>query len=382
MMVSLRLMMVVALVPALVSAAGLSTAQSVTTNVQIKLSPLVENVKGGQIDWGTEMMYASGEGAMPSAADEPNRARAKLRAKKYAEMQAIANLFMLIEGTSISYNATGKNFMAEDVTLRQTIEGYVKNVNVIKTVKREVEGDTVVKVVVGTPMYGRDTPGQALLQKLSQIELTEPEPTPVRIEIPKEEPRTVEPKPPSEPEMKTIVAKVKVEEPTEPEPVEEKPREPEPAVVTPPAPDALVVEKVKETPAPVAVAVEAAVKGVAHTSVIIDTLGFNVMRAMSPKIRTRNGDEVWGTLKMDPDEIQDHGPAAYARTMADARKSSRAGSNPLVLKAAGRAGGSRMCDVVLSDDDIAKLRASDQASKPPFLPAMKVVLIVDPTKAF
>ena len=375
MKVCMRLMMAVGLVLALVSVPP-GAAQGATPNTQIKLSPLVENVRGGQIYWGTEMMYASGEGSMPSADQEPNRGRAFLKAKEYAKMHAVANLFMLIEGTSISYNATGKNFMAEDVTLRQTIEGYVKNVNVIKTVKREVEGDTVVKVVVGTPMYGRDTPGQALLQKLSQIELTEPEPTPVRIEIPNQAPRIVEP------EMKTIVAKVKVEEPTEPEPVEEKPREPEPAVVTPPAPDGPVVEKVKETPAPVAVAVEAAVKGVAHTSVIIDTLGFNVMRAMSPKIRTRNGDEVWGTLKMDPDEIQDHGPAAYARTMADARKSSRAGSNPLVLKAAGRAGGSRMCDVVLSDDDIAKLRASDQASKPPFLPAMKVVLIVDPTKAF
>jgi hypothetical protein len=366
--------MVVGLVAALVSAAGLSAAQSVTTNVQIKLSPLVENVKGGQIDWGTEMMYASGEGVMPSAAEESNRARAMLEAKEYAKMQAIANLFQLIEGTSISYSATGKNFMAEDITLKQTIQGYVKNVSIIKTVSLKEEGDTIIKVVVGTPMYGKDTPGSALLSKLSQEELSEPEPAPVKIEIPKEPTRVVKPEP--------VTPKVEEEKP-KPEPVvvakepEVKPEEPKP--VTPPAPDGPVVEKVKETPTIVAVAVTS---GPACTSVIVDTLGFNVMRAMSPKIRTRNGDEVWGTLKMDPDEIQDHGPVAYTRTIADAKKCSRAGSNPLMLKAIGRAGGSRMCDVVLSDDDVTKLKSADQSAKPPFLAAMKVIVVVDPTKAF
>ena len=383
MMVSLRLMMVVGLVAALVSAAGLSAAQSVTTNVQIKLSPLVENVKGGQIDWGTEMMYASGEGVMPSAAEESNRARAMLEAKEYAKMQAIANLFQLIEGTSISYSATGKNFMAEDITLKQTIQGYVKNVSIIKTVSLKEEGDTIIKVVVGTPMYGKDTPGSALLSKLSQEELSEPEPAPVKIEIPKEPTRVVKPEPVT---PKVEEEKPKPEEPTpavvskpeEPKAPEVKPEEPKP-VVTPPAPDGPVVEKVKETPTTVAVAVTS---GPACTSVIVDTLGFNVMRAMSPKIRTRNGDEVWGTLKMDPDEIQDHGPVAYTRTIADAKKCSRAGSNPLILKAIGRAGGSRMCDVVLSDEDVDKLKSADQSAKPPFLAAMKVIVVVDPTKAF
>jgi len=387
MKVTMRLMMAVGLILALVTAAGPSAAQSVTKDVQIKLSPLVENVRGGQIDWGTEMMYASGEGSMPSADQEENRARAFLRAKEYAKMAAIANLFMLIEGTSISYSATGKNFMAEDVLLKQTIEGYVKNVNVIKTVSRKEEGDTIVKVVVGTRMYGRDTPGQALLAKLSETETGEAEPAPVKLEIKGEAPKVVEP------EMKTIVAKVKIEElgSTKPEPakiiepepvVVEKPKEPEPAVVIPPAPDGPVVENAKVTPTTVAAATETTVRGESHTSVIIDALGFSVMRAMSPKIRTRNGDEVWGTLKMNPDEIQDHGPVAYTRSLGDARKCSRAGSNPLVVKAIGRAGGSRMCDVVLSDDDVAKLRASNQASKPPFLTALKVVVVVDPTKAF
>jgi hypothetical protein len=372
----LRRLAVAGFVLALMLAAGLSAAQNVTTNVRINFSPLVENVKGGQIDWGKEMMYASGEGAMPSTAEEPNRARAKLKAKEYAKMAATANLLMLIEGTSISYNATGKNFMADDITLKQTIEGYVKNVNIVRTITRTEEGDTIVKVTVGTPMYGSDTPGSALLRKLSENELAETEPAPVKVEVPKEQPK----KPEAKPETKPIVAKVEDDKAAKSEPEKESPPKEEA-----PAPEA--VAKTDEpkavapkTPEPAVAVLSASVP--AHTSVIIDTLGLNVMRAMSPKIRAKSGDEVWGTLKMNPDEIQDHGPVAYSRTLADATKCPRAGSNPLVLKAIGRAGGTRMCDVVLADDDVAKLKASDQVSKPPFLSAMKVILVVDPTKAF
>jgi hypothetical protein len=41
-----------------------------------------------------------------------------------------------------------------------------------------------------------------------------------------------------------------------------------------------------------------------------------------------------------------------------------------------------MCDVVLSADDVAKLKAADQASNPPFLAQLKVIFVVDPTRAF
>jgi len=379
----MRITVALGVVAVLICAGGAGSAQKSSAGAPIKFTPLVENVKGGQIDWGAEMMYASGEGSMPSPDQEPNRARAYLKAKEYAKMSAIANLLMLIEGTSISYSATGRDFMAQDVALRQTIEGYVRNVNVVRTVTRKEEGDTIVKVTVGTRIYGKDTPGQALLAKLSQVELSEPEPPPVRLEIKGEQPKTVQP------EVKPVEPKPAAEEPP--------PAPPEPAKVVEPSPPAAEQpkeseptpeEKPKEPeppkPAPVAVAstVEKTVKGEPHTSVIIDTLAYNVQRAMSPKIRSQSGDEVWGTFRMDPDEIQDHGPVAYARSLADAKKCSRAGSNPLILKAIGRAGGTRMCDVVLSDEDVALLKACDRASSPSFLAEKRVVFVVDPTKAF
>ena len=45
-----------------------------------------------------DMLYATGEGAMASTKEQPNRAKAYLAAKAYAKMQAIANLVQLGQG--------------------------------------------------------------------------------------------------------------------------------------------------------------------------------------------------------------------------------------------------------------------------------------------
>ncbi|MGB9619300.1 MAG: hypothetical protein ACPL7K_02685, partial [Armatimonadota bacterium] len=61
----MRLYITLGLVAVLICASGQGWAQKPSSTAQIKFTPLVENVRGGQIDWGAEMMYASGEGAMP-----------------------------------------------------------------------------------------------------------------------------------------------------------------------------------------------------------------------------------------------------------------------------------------------------------------------------
>lgn len=397
MRVSRARLLVAALLAAWFVVAALPCAAQGTA--AIVKSGLVEKLPGGEIDWGREWLYATGEGAMPSAQEEPNRARAKLRAADYAKMEAIAHLYMLIEGTSVSYEATGRDYMAQDVSLRQTIEGYCKNVEVLKTETLTVDDAKIVRVTVGTRLYGPSTPGTALLQKMSELALANLEPAPVKVEIPKTPPKppapapVVAPKPaaPKPNAVKPTAVKPAVEKPARPAPVTPAvaPAPPPPAAPKP-APPAPVVEPkpvvVASVPKPaepvVTAEASASTEGPVYTSVIVDTLGYNVMRAMSPKLRTKDGVEVWGTIKIDPDDVQDQGPVAYTRTMVDAHKSPRAGANPLELKAIGRAGGSRMCDVVLSDEDVAKLKAADSAAKPPFLAQMKVVLVVDPAKAF
>ena len=111
------------------------------------------------------------------------------------------------------------------------------------------------------------------------------------------------------------------------------------------------------------------------TSLIVDTLGLKVERAMSPKIRRADGSEVWGTVKADYDFVEDHGVVVYARSVEDAGKNARAGTNPLIVKAIDRAGGEFHCDAVISDAD-AKL-VLDENAKTKFLDGYKVIFVVD-----
>jgi len=79
--------------------------------------------------------------------------------------------------------------------------------------------------------------------------------------------------------------------------------------------------------------------GKPYTSVIIDATGLSMDRCMSPKIRKSNGGEVWGTVSVDLDYVEDHGIVAYARNMDDAKKNPRAGTNPMLITAVGLSGG-------------------------------------------
>jgi len=96
---------------------------------------------------------------------------------------------------------------------------------------------------------------------------------------------------------------------------------------------------------------------------------------MSPKIRKSDGAEVWGTVKVDPDFVEDHGIVGYAKTIDEARKCDRCGANPLIIKAIGRAGGAFHSDPIISDAD-AKLLL-DEDTKGKFLDKFDVIFIKD-----
>lgn len=286
----------------------------------VEKTTFIEKTKDGSIDWTKGMLYASGEGVMPSVSDEPNRAKAYLKAKGYARMQAIAHLLMLIKGTAISYEGLGKDYMAQDETLRQRIEGFVRGVEILDEKKTTVDGDTMVTVTVGTRMYGKGAPGSAFLEKLSE-------------DAQAESAGTVKPAP-----VRVDTARL--------------PKAPADAIVSPP-----------NQVGP-------------FTSVIVDCRAYNVQRAMSPKIRRADGSEVWGTVRVDPDFVNETGILSYARNIQMARGCSRCGSNPLIVRAVGRAGGAAMCDVVITDEDAARLLAENGKTK--FLDQLKVIFLVDP----
>ena len=96
---------------------------------------------------------------------------------------------------------------------------------------------------------------------------------------------------------------------------------------------------------------------------------------MSPKIRRVDGSEVWGTVKVDIDYVEEHGIVGYPRIMDEARKCDRCGSNPMVIKATARAGGAFRSDPVISDADAQLMIAENKTGK--FLDKFNVIFLKD-----
>lgn len=67
-----------------------------------------------------------------------------------------------------------------------------------------------------------------------------------------------------------------------------------------------------------------------YTGVIIDCRGLGLNPVMSPVIKDASGNKLYGHKNIDPDYVIQYGMAGYAHDMSMA---SRAGSNPLVIKA-------------------------------------------------
>lgn len=91
--------------------------------------------------------------------------------------------------------------------------------------------------------------------------------------------------------------------------------------------------------------------GKPYTSLIVDASGFDLDRAMSPKLRRPDGTEIWGTVKYDCDYLQECGIVAYACSLEEAKKSPRCGPNPVIVCAVAVQGGKSGTDPVVSAED-------------------------------
>ena len=67
-----------------------------------------------------------------------------------------------------------------------------------------------------------------------------------------------------------------------------------------------------------------------YTGVVIDCRGLGLNPVMSPVIKDTSGNKLYGHKNLNPDYVIQNGMASYAHDMSMA---SRAGSNPLVIKA-------------------------------------------------
>jgi hypothetical protein len=75
------------------------------------------------------------------------------------------------------------------------------------------------------------------------------------------------------------------------------------------------------------------VVGGKYTGLIVDCSGMGLQAVMSPVIKNANGQNIYGHRNLDIDKVIEMGMASYANATNDAISRSRAGNNPLVVKA-------------------------------------------------
>lgn len=107
-----------------------------------------------------------------------------------------------------------------------------------------------------------------------------------------------------------------------------------------------------------------------YTGLIIDAVGLKAQPALAPKVGDGTN-ELYAPEMVIPSFLRQHGAAAYARTVEQAKQDARVGKNPLVLKAT-TTGGSPS-DLVVSAEEAAKLKDQNLT----FLAEARVVIATD-----
>lgn len=108
-----------------------------------------------------------------------------------------------------------------------------------------------------------------------------------------------------------------------------------------------------------------------YTGIIIDCRGLGLTRAMSPVIKNVAGKSIYGHENLNYDVIIRQGMAGYTNSTAD--NVSRAGSNPLTIKAVSVEGYGAKCNPVVSNEDASRILSANQSAH--FLNRCAVVFV-------
>jgi len=272
--------------------------------------PVTASMQNEGIDWVSGYYYASGEAVVPSPEEEPNRSRAILKAKGYAKMRAIADLRVSVENTVVSYRAAGRDLLSKDNDLRQVVESYMANANVVNERQQNEGNDTVIAIGIQAPMFGHQGICSAMLRSRAIHDMITGRASDVSID--------------RRSDLKTS------------------------SILT-------------------------GIKG-PFSSVIVDCIGIGIERAIFPILRRSDGGEINAVMSID-NGVCDRGAVAYSRNLDDAKRNPRAGANPLIVRAIGRAGDKYMCDAVISDPDADRVAQENETSH--FLDKCNMIFVLE-----
>ncbi|MBI5547966.1 MAG: hypothetical protein HY901_29135 [Deltaproteobacteria bacterium] len=109
-----------------------------------------------------------------------------------------------------------------------------------------------------------------------------------------------------------------------------------------------------------------------NTGLVIDASGLRPKPALAPRLLDEGGKEVYSSAVVEPTALKSNGIAGYLKSLDEARKSSRVGAKPLVIKALRVAGAS---DLVIANVDAERLR--DPKGNVSFLGEGRVIIVAE-----
>jgi hypothetical protein len=94
-----------------------------------------------------------------------------------------------------------------------------------------------------------------------------------------------------------------------------------------------------------------------YTGLVVDARGLGAKPALAPRLLDGAGKPVYGAAALSADARKDMSVAAYFKSLEEARKSTRVGEKPLVVKASQLQGS----DLVLAEEALKQLTEANTA---------------------
>ena len=281
----------------------------------------IEAKPNGCIDWEEGVIYATGMG-VPNP-KFPTAAQRRYSAVQAAKTVASRNLLQMVEETHITSNTTVKSGMLENDEINSQISGKISQVEQVDQ-KSMSDGS----VVVTLKMYLRDVMNVLFEKEQASLKLAEK--------------RNQNIQKLQETERKQAVAQA--------------------------------TEKTEAAPAAAPVAAKdpyGGNVGVVYTGLILDARGTGTSPAMSPKVLSKAGKEVYGSAAVERDFALKSGVVGYLKDLNKARDNDRVKGNPLLLHAKATGNG---VDISVSDEDAALLE--NVYATQSFLREARVIILI------
>ncbi|MEI6520862.1 MAG: hypothetical protein WCO98_12610 [bacterium] len=285
-----------------------------TTKVTVEVSNVVDVKAEGKIDWSKEEIRALGIGMAPAFAANP--AQVRIFAREAAIVAAERNLLKVISGVQISSETTVENLVLANDVIKTKVNGLLKGAVIIS--EKQLT-DNSYEVVMAVQMYGKKDSLASSINLADQFKTVNPE---IKIIPPVVEP-TVKP----DPTVKPV----------------------EPPVIAPVA---------------------------GFTGLIIDCRGMGLSRSQCPRILEQNNDNIWGSLTVSADLVNEKGIVGYYLSENDPTIVERVGKNPLKITALRVIGGKTFkTDAVVSPANAELIRTEN--AKTLFLEKLNVAFLTD-----